>query len=221
MERSGQRGTCLTVSAPSSTLSSSSGAGMAMTRLGGFLLFNRLSDWLPLGGSPPSCDAILSEFWGQTRVNWLMACLRWNLLQRQKCAFLLSSFLPFKRDVKPAVTLSFHSSQPSYHLYFSVAYNFHFHSQLAQMWFHLQWLIYSDTSYWKDKHWQALWTIQELIEVATLTQTYQPNDKLLEELLSATRKDTMPCWKNLSHVYREGKPLDLNTTLFAEASFSM
>lgn len=33
--------------------------GIAMTRLGGFLLFRRLSDWPPFGGgSSPSCDAI-------------------------------------------------------------------------------------------------------------------------------------------------------------------
>lgn len=171
MERSGQRGTWLTVSAPSSTLSSSSGAGMAMTRLGGFLLFNRLSDWLPLGGSPPSCDAILSEFWGQTRVNWLMACLRWNLLQRQKCAFLLSSFLPFKRDVKPAVTLSSSLISPLFLSSLQLPLSFWTCSNLVP--FTKTRLIYSDMSYWKDKqHWQALWTIQQLTEVATLTQTY-------------------------------------------------
>lgn len=40
----------------------SSGGGMAIVRLGGFLLFRRLSDW-PLfgGGSSPPCDAIVSE----------------------------------------------------------------------------------------------------------------------------------------------------------------
>lgn len=166
MERSGQRGTWLTVSAPSSTLSSSSGAGMAMTRLGGFLLFNRLSDWLPLGGSPPSCDAILSEFWGQTRVNWLMACLRWNL---QTC--ISAFFLPPKRDVKPAVTLSSSLISPLFLSSLQLPLSFWTCSNLVP--FTKTRLIYSDMSYWKDKqHWQALWTIQQLTEVATLTQTY-------------------------------------------------
>lgn len=41
-----------------------SGGGMAITRLGGFLLFKRLSvrPWYG-GGSSPSFDAILSECW--------------------------------------------------------------------------------------------------------------------------------------------------------------